>query len=595
MSQQVQAAVQAQQKIAEPSSIKGSILQRAAVIPAITPVHHGMLQRCSNGVECGECRQRRLGMLQRSAVNAAPVNESANGVPPIVHEVLSSSGQALDAGTRAFMEPRFGYDFSGVRVHTDARAAESAHAVNALAYTVGQNMVFGQGQYSTATSSGRRLLAHELTHTVQQSQAGLSSLAGSMRVSESGDADEREAEAVAESLISTNTNETVIANIHPVTSTIQRLGDLTKVPPGLELECEIASDSPPTPAENLLFGNGVFTLSSLQRAQIDNFVMNWRAAGSNAPVRVDGYASTLGTDEFNWRLSCHRVEEVVKELTIPSSGILGIPAGFIRRVAQGETTEFGAEAKNRRATISSPITLPPTPTPSPSPLPPAPPAPGTEGCQPWQKSMLVDHLNDARRWMDDAEPKVRAFSAGTASPAIAGVVRTALTDNFHTTSSADVATITANFTSLRTALNGSFTYECPSSWWCEHDGKIDLAYVRGSYAWVRRMFDINVCPRWFNCPDYFKRVSTLIHERAHQHPGANDHAYEWQSSYSSLSSSDAIDNADSYAVAARQIFHGGAEGPGTHSCLSASPSAPTPGPSPVPVPTPPPPTPTPSP
>jgi hypothetical protein len=102
--------------------------------------------------------------LQRVAINAAPVSE----VPPIVHDVLRSPGQSLDANSRAFMEPRFGHDFSGVRVHADARAAESARAVNALAYTVGRDVVFGVGQYAPSTSYGQRLLAHELTHVAQQ-------------------------------------------------------------------------------------------------------------------------------------------------------------------------------------------------------------------------------------------------------------------------------------------------------------------------------------------------------------------------------------------------------------------------------------------
>src|SRR6266516_3371421 len=140
-----------------------STLQRTA----ITPVAHGILQRCSNGVECAECREKREQRsltLQRAAVNAAP----APTVPPIVHDVLNSPGQPLDVGTRSFMEPRFGHDFSGVRVHTDAKAAESARAVNALAYTVGRNVVFGTGQYAPGTGEGRRLLAHELTHVVQQ-------------------------------------------------------------------------------------------------------------------------------------------------------------------------------------------------------------------------------------------------------------------------------------------------------------------------------------------------------------------------------------------------------------------------------------------
>ncbi len=88
--------------------------------------------------------------------------------PSIVHEVLRSSGQPLDAGARAFMEPRFGFDFGKVRVHSDARAGESAQAVRAHAYTVGSDLVFAPGRYAPATSAGRKLLAHELAHVVQQ-------------------------------------------------------------------------------------------------------------------------------------------------------------------------------------------------------------------------------------------------------------------------------------------------------------------------------------------------------------------------------------------------------------------------------------------
>src|SRR5439155_27067670 len=79
-----------------------------------------------------------------------------------------SSGRALSLTTRALMESRLGYDFSGVRIHDDAHAAQSARAINALAYTNGQNIVFGAGQFSPQTRAGQQLLAHELTHVVQQ-------------------------------------------------------------------------------------------------------------------------------------------------------------------------------------------------------------------------------------------------------------------------------------------------------------------------------------------------------------------------------------------------------------------------------------------
>jgi hypothetical protein len=121
--------------------------------------------------ECEECKKKES--LQRRAASSA----TPTVVPSIVHDVLRSSGQPLDGETRGFFEPRFGHDFSKVRIHTDAKAAESAQAVSALAYTVGRDVVFGAGQYAPATSQGRELLGHELTHVVQQSEATASTQA----------------------------------------------------------------------------------------------------------------------------------------------------------------------------------------------------------------------------------------------------------------------------------------------------------------------------------------------------------------------------------------------------------------------------------
>lgn len=113
------------------------------------------LQRtCPCGGGCPTCQTEQPGRehesLQTKRVQASDAGQIA--APPIVQEVLRSPGQPLDAVTRAFMEPRFGHDFSQVRVHNDARASQSARAVNALAYTVNRDIVFGNGQYSPATS-----------------------------------------------------------------------------------------------------------------------------------------------------------------------------------------------------------------------------------------------------------------------------------------------------------------------------------------------------------------------------------------------------------------------------------------------------------
>lgn len=108
------------------------------------------------------------GPEQLQMKRAGPADVGRTEAPPIVHEVLRSPGQPLDPATRAFMEPRFGHDFGGIRVHSGDLAGESARAANALAYTVGRDVVFGAGQYAPQTHDGRRLLAHELAHTMQQ-------------------------------------------------------------------------------------------------------------------------------------------------------------------------------------------------------------------------------------------------------------------------------------------------------------------------------------------------------------------------------------------------------------------------------------------
>lgn len=132
------------------------------------PPVRGILQRkCDCGDApglsgaCAECEQshfRRQGARSNETIEA----------PSSVHEVLRAPGESLGAASQDFFAARFGHDFSRVRIHADARAAESAKDVGARAYTVGNHIAFGAGRYSPATVEGQRLLAHELTHTIQQ-------------------------------------------------------------------------------------------------------------------------------------------------------------------------------------------------------------------------------------------------------------------------------------------------------------------------------------------------------------------------------------------------------------------------------------------
>ena len=132
---------------------------------------------------CAECEEEKgtdTGTIRRShaatlAVGAMQGQESQgkapSEAPQIVSDVIAESGRPLAPLVRSFMEPRFGYDFSRVRIHTGGRATESARAVNAVAYTVGRDIVFDEGAYRPETDSGRHIIAHELTHVIQQGAA----------------------------------------------------------------------------------------------------------------------------------------------------------------------------------------------------------------------------------------------------------------------------------------------------------------------------------------------------------------------------------------------------------------------------------------
>ncbi len=117
--------------------------------------------------KCQHCEEEEK--LRRKE-NSAAKTEGSHDLDSYVAS-LGSSGQSLSDSSRQFFEPRFGHDFSNVHIHTDSVAAKSAQSINALAYTTGNNIVFNSGQYSPDSDSGKRLMAHELTHVIQQGGA----------------------------------------------------------------------------------------------------------------------------------------------------------------------------------------------------------------------------------------------------------------------------------------------------------------------------------------------------------------------------------------------------------------------------------------
>lgn len=266
--------------------------------------------------------------IQRYAKQATGQADTA---PADVQRVLASSGRPLGPALQQDMEQRFGHDFSQVRVHTGAKAAESARSVNALAYTVGRDIVVQPEYYKPESTEGKRLLAHELTHVVQQT-------GGARLQTKSSD---------ESSSASTQQDLHISHGVQPRSGLIQRAGDPATIPPGFGCPTDLTTGRPA--GTDVLFAGGKFAVTAAHTALLTTFRATWLAAGGTDDILVHGYASTDGAQGPNWTLSCNRAKAVETELVR-----LGIPAVRISVVAHGESTDFGSSAApNRHAVVST--------------------------------------------------------------------------------------------------------------------------------------------------------------------------------------------------------------------------------------------------
>jgi len=265
-------------------------------------------------------------------------------VPQIVHDVLGSPGRPLAPATRAFMEPRFGRDFGNVRIHDDARAGASARAVNALAYTHGSDIVFDAGRYAPDTDAGKHLLAHELTHTIQQGFAP--ALAGPSPDAPGGGPDAS------------------IARI----AVVQRAAKIDQIqrscgreeigtPAGCTGSSMVVPERPrylfQTSCDEFLTGNELDLRTDARSIQ------------QGETVEVHGLASEEGPVDFNIPLSCARAlrASAVIEDVLAARGITARILVF----SHGPQTS-GPRTADRAVAI---IRRSPTPEPEPEPTPPA--------------------------------------------------------------------------------------------------------------------------------------------------------------------------------------------------------------------------------
>ena len=280
---------------------------------------------------------------------AASTRASVSDLTPAsVNKVVGSSGTALDAATRDFFGARLGHDFARVRVHTDAEAASSAKAIGAAAYTVGQHVVFGAGHYDPASSQGQRLIAHELTHTIQQRQSTRSGQA--LSVVGPGDASEKEADRAASGVAK---NERVsVQSQRPLG--VQRQPDPANLP-----HLDLAESAGPLMASSIgsvtvdNFETGKADISAANQLQLGKTAENIKALLRKYPgstIRVIGHTDAVGQEASNQSLGQDRADAVRNALVS-----MGIPDAALRTESHGATDLLvktkKADGRNRRVDV----------------------------------------------------------------------------------------------------------------------------------------------------------------------------------------------------------------------------------------------------
>lgn len=262
-------------------------------------------------------------------------------------------GHPLDAAARDFAEARLGADLGEVRVHTDAQAAESAQGLQAQAYTMGNNIVFGAGTYAPETAAGKRLLLHELTHVMQQETAPISSTVNAENVSLShpSDVSEQQADQTADRLMQGEAAGSITAVSGASGPTIQR-----QAIPGTP---EVALRPSPFVARGLgsltLEGFAVdsATLTAAHQTQIAALalrIIQLRQTYPNGTVSITGHTDATGSEAHNFTLGEERAAAASEALVAA-----GVPADTITTSSAGEselrTPVQHATPQNRRVEI----------------------------------------------------------------------------------------------------------------------------------------------------------------------------------------------------------------------------------------------------
>ncbi len=495
----------------------------AAAILQRKPVLAGGDRDCACGENPDQDEENR-GMLQRKASGEG----SGGSIPQSVYDVLNSSGQPLDEAVRAFMEPRFGHDFSQVRIHTGDQAAESAAAVNALAYTVGRDIVFGQGQYAPHTHEGQRLIAHELSHTLQQGgfmppmrntpgrtpgaqqgrsvpamqKAGLPAAFPRLEIGSPTSPSEGEADAIAGRVMAAGAESAAGFAATAPAGTLQR-----KISPSL-------------PRIKYLMRSRGFFEKNISEADAHE-ALGLLKGLSDADLADTVKALEVEDKEYIERLLMN-VSKVDKQNEYDA----------LRRIKNARYWKIESKTTDPATKTTTTVTTE-----------------VTGSCSPDQANQVLQAAMTGLSWLDAAVAQLDAYlkSPGDKNNAAAG---NALDLHFHD-KTADVARhVRGRLDHIRQDLRAMKTLqiECHGTW--------DLGCVDASAYALPEM--IVFCWKFFG-KDAVWQAEAVVHEAAHSQVGGphiTDRAYQSDRLLTRLSSAEALTNAESYGLLTQQLGTG---------------------------------------
>ena len=346
-------------------------LGRMPVHPAISPSGPTtVLQRCADH----PCPPGGCGHEDEPAVHRQADAAMAGPVPPNfpagVLDVARSTGAPLGLASRRFMEPRFGHDLSNVRVHTGAAAGRVARAVAARAYTIGSDVVFGDGQYDPDSPAGQRLIAHEVAHVLHQRHGRQTLDRQPLTVSSPSDPAEAQANRAADEAMGAGGG--AKAAVH---------GQLGQGSPGASCST-VTGGSIPAGLTVANFKRSSAVLPGGGLPLVLALAERLKGTDGKGVVEVHGFASEEGDKDFNARLSCSRAATV--QSVLRAHGV----RNSITVTGHGATTALGPRREDNRAVIATePVESTTQPSqPQPHPLSqPQPQQPGPKPPQPPQQ------------------------------------------------------------------------------------------------------------------------------------------------------------------------------------------------------------------